>query len=121
MWPIFCYICKYSRIFAVAQFILGLLYAVTMSDVETGVNPTDSFHHIILDGFDAISFFMILVVFILYVFSQTTIYNNNILKNMKSGSVSELNQQSEKGIMITGILMGILVALLDALHRKKLI
>jgi len=62
-----------------------------------------------------------LVVFVLYVFSQTTTYNKHVLNHVSKDTITELNQQSDKGIMVTAIILAILVALLDALRRNKMI
>jgi len=88
-------------------------------DSEVGAN--DSLHHYAIDMGSSISFFTMLVVFVLYVFSQTTTYNKHVLNHVSKDTITELNQQSDKGIMVTAIILAILVALLDALRRNKMI
>jgi hypothetical protein len=90
-----------------------------MTDTD---NAPDDFNSIINDGFSMLSLYLFITVVLIYIIFNTTIFNEVLLSVNKSLIKGECcAEKSTKGIVVTGILFGLLIAMFQALSDKNLI
>lgn len=94
---------------------------VVESDNHRRVSPPDSFSTLLVDAFSSIPYFAVLVSIILYILSNTTIFNNNVLAKLGKGNVDSNGDKTDYGVVISGIFVGILLGIFIALHNSEII
>ncbi len=93
---------------------------VIESDKLHKVSPPDSFGSVIWDGIASIKYFIIVVAFIVYVLLSSTTFNSTVL-SLGDGYLDSNGEKTDKGVIVTGILLGILIGLFDTLHDNDYI
>lgn len=90
-------------------------------DVESGVE-SDDISVYLKDVVNAIPFFTMFIIIILYILTSTTIWDEKILPSMGPSMINQIGDtKSNKGIIVTGVFLGIIVAIFEAMHNSKLI
>lgn len=90
----------------------------TETDNDAG-ELVDDFPGMFMDGLCSIPLFTILISFVLYILLDTNVFNEKILANIPD--TVESGCKTGKGVIITGILFGLLIAIIEAFHAAELI
>jgi len=92
----------------------------TSTQDKTSSGKPDDIHSYFIDAFNNIPWFTMLVTFILYILSQTDVYNKYVLDNIK-GATNEMDKPTQNGILITGLIFAILLSVIVGLHNSEYI
>ena len=85
-------------------------------------NGNGNLFHVCSKFYDHAKLKLASLLFIVFIILNTDIYAENVLsKFFKSSYDTDLNTITEKGIVISGIIMAILYILLDILYEKKML
>ena len=85
------------------------------------LNPPDDMSSYVMDIMSEIPLFLIVVAAILYVLLDSSIYNNKILAKINSEYIDDVGNKTSNGIIITGIIFGIILGLLNLLHTSNIV
>jgi hypothetical protein len=97
-------------------------------DSEVGASPVgdkkntsgpDDIHSYVSDVLLSFPWFTLVISFILYLLLQSTTYNKHVLQHTGKDSLNEMGHATERGILITGMILAILVASLSGLHNSN--
>lgn len=81
--------------------------------------PPDEMNNFVIDALINIPFFTIIITIILYIIFDTSFWNG-MLKKINPGAVN-LDCKNINGVVITGVILGILIAIFEALHSARVI
>ena len=79
----------------------------------------DDMSNIVYDGISKIPWFTMVITIILYILFNTSIFNTHILKNIDKNMVDDMSNKTDSGIITTGIILGILLGLFQAMHSAE--
>jgi hypothetical protein len=90
-------------------------------DFDVGGDAPDEFTSMLVDGLYGLNWFVMLIVVLLYVLSEWTEFNTNVLGILVPGSIDMSGNKTGKGVIVVGTVLAIVVGLLDVLHRSNYI
>ena len=83
---------------------------------EHKLSAPDDMGSIVYDGISSIPWFTIFIAIILYILLNTSIFNTHVLRNINPNFEDSMGNKTDSGIIVTGILMGVLLGLMEAMH-----
>lgn len=74
----------------------------------------DDFSEIAVDGISAISWLLVLLITMIYLLVSTDVFNKSVLSKLNKDFLDETGEKSTSGFIITGIIQGIVTAIIFA-------
>ena len=90
-------------------------------ETEVDDRAPDDMSSIVFDVLGKFPFFTVIIGIILYILSYSITYDTYVLNNMSSRFVNPDGSKSDSGIIVTGVLFGILLGLIEMLHTAEVI
>lgn len=96
---------------------------MTKEDIDYEIDDQDSddLGSYIWDGIKSFPFFLMFISIILYILTYSNVFNNTLYSIDESLINNTISEKSTKGVVVTGILFGLLLATLQSLKNGNVI
>lgn len=86
------------------------------TEQDNYIGPPDDMSSIAWDGLSSIPFFTVLISIVIYILLSTSEYNKFVLHSMSKDFTDDTGNKTASGVVVTGILFGILLGIIEAMR-----
>lgn len=92
-------------------------------DYDTNTKQPDGVTTILKDGINAIPFFTLIVAFVFYIITDSTLFNAHILARMSNNGalVNDAGDKTTAGVLVAAIIFAFMLAIMEGAHNAKII